>query len=138
MKDLQVLAAVIQFLILFFIWRCTFGWGPFSANFLNACLKCMRWDTTLISKRLHTVFVWIECLCITHLLLITISDYSLHGFKESVRRQVAQHPGSEKTVGQVSDKTRLGSSFCNKVFIFTLTQLCNMWALSLELQQLLD
>lgn len=38
---------------------------------------------------------------------ITISDYSLHGFKEGVRRQVAQHLGSEETVGQVSDDTRL-------------------------------
>jgi len=44
-------------------------------------------------------------LLIIHLLLL--SDYSLHGFKESVRGQVAQHPGPEEAAGQVSDDTTL-------------------------------
>lgn len=65
--------------------------------------------------RLLQVDTFLICCC-----PFKISDYSLHGFKESLRWQVAQHPGSKKTVGQVSDDTNLWNSFDNKAFCYTL------------------
>lgn len=40
-----------------------------------------------------------------------ISDHSLHGFKKSLRWQVAQHPGSQKTVSEVSQQNNLKMMF---------------------------